>query len=338
MLRKINEKFVSKLKDLKRDCRGQMLIIGAFSIFSLVLFWYTMINVGMLVRNRIQVGNAADNAALTGAVARARVLNLIGALSGQLAVKLSLDSYFSPKFVWPFDGQICGCSCKDTNDTRAENIKDAVDTITPMIDSLMDAETDDPMRGYGQALARRAALRTLRSVEEDQFSGIMPFIMSRFPVGDVYIQATEWDGLNLSREELDIKIYPTKVMCEPCGSPPSCQCCEYWPAIGKEIVPDNLDSWAYIEDEEAFKDSLSQTWEVSKNTEFFGNIFGEDNVGWVTSESRAVVYNTEVGDKGDGPMFTTTTPNDSCSTSDPIYSYYDAAKGGGWRAKLVEPD
>jgi len=55
-------------------------------IFVLCLFWFALINLGKLVKDRMMMQNAADNAAVSVAVMRARGLNAMGAINAYLGL------------------------------------------------------------------------------------------------------------------------------------------------------------------------------------------------------------------------------------------------------------
>lgn len=333
----INKKLTGKLKNLTKDCRGIMTIVAAFSIFSLVLFWYTMINIGELVHNRILVGNAADNAAQTWATTRARVYNVLGALGSQQAMMMTwhIDSdnpmpLFSPKCVYPKQEQPEPApSGSQTNTDNRDKVVDSLNELNGWIESFMDNGAD-----YANDLARMAAVKTADSLR-GEMDGITGYFMSMAPNAPLYINQDGGEDLNLDREDITVDVYGTFVSCHITGFSPLTWECHHFP--GDKASPDDEISWPYIPDEGAFRDDLTSEWTVSLRSEFFGNIFGGIDMTWVTSNAVGRVYHTEIGDKGDGAMFPTTTPEDSCSTSEPIYTFCDA-KTGGWKGTLVEPE
>jgi len=69
-----------------KDERGQILPFAALTLLTLVMFWMTVVNVGMLVRDRIMLQNAADAAAQSAACIKARALNSIGSINALLGI------------------------------------------------------------------------------------------------------------------------------------------------------------------------------------------------------------------------------------------------------------
>lgn len=347
MLKEINKKIVKKFKNLGQDCKGQMLVMAAFSIFSLVLFWYTIINVGKMTRNRILVGNAADNAAQTWATNRARIYNILGALGGELAGKMTFDCSADnlsegapfgvgcPSCIYPKqadENPPAPCGSYTHTDYRDELVGN-MNTINDRIDNFMDLAPD-----YAENLATRAALKTLDSMTGD-YSGFMSFFeaQTRF-MGDVYVDVDGGD-LNLEREEFTVDVYATKTFCYITSFSPFNYECDFYPTDPES--PDQEVSWPYIENEDAFRDGLSVEVTVEKDGDFFGNIGdfieGADlgQLGTVGSKAEAIVYHTQIEDD---PMFQTNTPQDGCcATCDHMNNLCDT-KDGGWKGTLVEPN
>jgi len=73
---------INRLKDEK----GQILPFAALTLLALVMFWMTVVNVGMLVRDRIMLQNAADAAAQSAACMKARALNSIASINALLGI------------------------------------------------------------------------------------------------------------------------------------------------------------------------------------------------------------------------------------------------------------
>jgi len=68
-----------------RDERGQVMVFGAISLFVLVSFTAMVFNVGQVVNARVEVQNAADAAARSGALAEANMVSTIAFLNDGMA-------------------------------------------------------------------------------------------------------------------------------------------------------------------------------------------------------------------------------------------------------------
>ena len=66
------------IKSKLSNKQGQTLPFMCLIVLSLVMFWMLVVNMGVMLRNRIIVQNAADCAAQTAACYRARALNMVG--------------------------------------------------------------------------------------------------------------------------------------------------------------------------------------------------------------------------------------------------------------------
>jgi hypothetical protein len=69
-----------------RSNRGQILPLALVSVLLLALLWVMLLNVGKLIKDRIQMQIAADTAVQTACAYRARGLNIIGVLNSWLGV------------------------------------------------------------------------------------------------------------------------------------------------------------------------------------------------------------------------------------------------------------
>jgi hypothetical protein len=73
--------------------KGQVMPFYLAALLVLLLCWAMVINIAKLLRDRMMLQNAADNAALSVAVLRARTLNLIGITNYLMASALSSGAY-----------------------------------------------------------------------------------------------------------------------------------------------------------------------------------------------------------------------------------------------------
>lgn len=62
----------------KKSNGGQLIIVGAMTMLSIMFFWVAMVNIGKLAINRTIVTNAADSAAHSASVIKARIMDLTG--------------------------------------------------------------------------------------------------------------------------------------------------------------------------------------------------------------------------------------------------------------------
>jgi cytochrome c biogenesis protein CcdA len=76
-----------------RNSRGQALPYFLIMMLVLVMSWAMVVNIAKLVRDRIMMQNAADNAALSAAVFRARTLNVIGEANYLMAATLAAGAF-----------------------------------------------------------------------------------------------------------------------------------------------------------------------------------------------------------------------------------------------------
>ena len=70
---------------LRRDENGQTMVFGAISLFILVSFTAMVFNVGQVVSHRVEIQNAADAAARSGALAEANLLSTVAFLNDGMA-------------------------------------------------------------------------------------------------------------------------------------------------------------------------------------------------------------------------------------------------------------
>ncbi|MCX5778956.1 MAG: pilus assembly protein TadG-related protein [Elusimicrobia bacterium] len=76
-----------------RSNRGQALPYFLIMMLVLVMSWAMVVNIAKLARDRIMMQNAADNAALSAAVFRARTMNLIGEANYLMSVTLASGAF-----------------------------------------------------------------------------------------------------------------------------------------------------------------------------------------------------------------------------------------------------
>ena len=84
--------------------RGQALPYFLVMMLILVMCWAMMVNIAKLTKDRIMMQNAADNAAISAAVYKARVYNTLGFMNYVMATLLYGDSYEHAPFGYMWTG------------------------------------------------------------------------------------------------------------------------------------------------------------------------------------------------------------------------------------------
>ncbi len=95
------------IKSKLKNNNGQTLPFMCLTVLALVMFWMLVVNMGVMLRDRIIVQNAADCAAQTAACYRARALNLAGLYNSIVG---SYIVYEGSKIVPPQGAWIPFCS------------------------------------------------------------------------------------------------------------------------------------------------------------------------------------------------------------------------------------
>ncbi|MFW6135010.1 MAG: pilus assembly protein TadG-related protein [Elusimicrobiota bacterium] len=312
------KKIRKTIKKIVKQEEGQTIALSVLTLFSLIVFWLLVVNMGRLVSARIQVTNAADSAAQSAATIRARALNLLGGCNFVIASLLSPISG-SPGLVWypmPFN---------DT--TTPKIIKAAVEVFTKANTSLditdvihkVFAETGDEIAGIYAAWESGAIA---------------------YPNKAKDLNLKKKEGIIIYCGTITIPYFPfiAPIPLEYGTGFPDCE------------------SWYYMEDEDEDKFAdMRQKWTAYKSydkigTDIFGTNIDVKEVGFdiwgiitgrisisdffgdfifdVKAIASARPYNKK------GPMFPEKKGRDFFVTYKPIIRYLKARKGG-WYAQLI---
>jgi hypothetical protein len=86
---------MSKINKLRKDEKGQILVISVLVLLMLVVFIYAVFNVGQMVSEKMRMQNIADSAAYSGAVWEARLLNFTAYTNRALIANIVMGSFIT---------------------------------------------------------------------------------------------------------------------------------------------------------------------------------------------------------------------------------------------------
>jgi hypothetical protein len=346
--------------------KGQAMPYFFMMMVALVMSWMMLINVGKLMTERIMMQNAADNAALSVATYRARVLNKLGRLNHTLACLLygteaGVSNYFyGGAFAGPYgvcspvpvyvpemmvdnqqkiaavpDIMLLGMGkCASGTSSGSDETSQTISSIRNLVKGMVTMQDAIrlPYPGGAAVLANNIAKIQQKSADGSD-------------TGADNAAVIPWGGANgyklgLLRNENGIKYFSTKTIYIsvppiPVVLPPGAHA-HVW--LTEEYAQEDK-SWLYADKEEFYKHhKITVLATKNAGTEssypFAAGLFG--NITWpsIQTMASAAVY-TSTENTADGPMFTIEengSPGDKIS---PAIKAFRNAEKGGWDAHLV---
>ena len=289
--------------------RGQVIPYFVASILALCVFWFGLVNLGMLIRERIKMQAAADNSAYTASNMRARGLNFAGALNGFLGM---------PGFLLPLPGVGLTIGGKSlvwwvepphrafglhTYSSSASAAKSAIKTITGLQQSILTT--------YGGGTA---FLTARKAAESNGADGIIPL--------DSF-------SLRLKRNRGDICYFKTSELFIP--ATPITPEIWVWPIPYPFDTESNAARWLERKTGEFHKQRMRIiAYKGSKKAEkagypFAGKFFGMNAWPGYSCIAAAACYNVK------SPMF----PAEGDTQMLGAMNEYIKASGHGWDTHLV---
>lgn len=96
----MNKKTKRNIKHKQKE-NGQIIVFFVLSLITLSLVWMILVDIAILIKDRIMLQNAVDCAAQSAACIRARGINKLGALNAELgAIVQARSIFFLPGFSW----------------------------------------------------------------------------------------------------------------------------------------------------------------------------------------------------------------------------------------------
>lgn len=337
-------------------------------IMVLIISWAMMVNIAKLMQERMMLQNAADNAAISVAVFKARTLNALGYLNYLIACTLydgevglalgkfvgceppGIFNYFS---FGTWDGPYGWCPPW----TPFLFFWMCLNDSQKMVGSALDIWHGGRCPGteffsyelYGKNIERTKFWVSRLREYQDAFYGA--FLMNVLPYAEK-VASLNSEGYEFKKEKLNIwmsplfnvlglyrnkngiKYYNTQSMCHsvpPNPEWPSYHLHFFWTEAMSFNKENDCHSWLYA-DKSIFSKSCKVMIILKKKIEKKGFIFskwiGLDDVE-MEAVSSAAVYNRN------GPMFPLETRDHPSDKISPVFKEYLRAQYGGWDAQLV---
>lgn len=151
---------MSGLLRLTNNERGQVMMFGLFVLLLMLFFIGLIFNTGVVIMQKLQMQNAADAAALSGAVVQARGLSWMASENEEIA-KIYADANYD-------------CIFRDPFDEKQEGKDYILDTFPPEIEDHLN-NIDYINRTYPQRAISVAETAAMRNVPGDvRFEAILP--------------------------------------------------------------------------------------------------------------------------------------------------------------------
>lgn len=337
--------------------RGQAMPYFFMMMAVLVLCWAMIVNIAKLVKDRMMMQNAADNAALSVAVYKARVLNKLGQLNFLIGCTLygtefGVSNYFhGGVFAGPYgicspvplyvpmaavdDQQKIACvadimslgipKCAGGTGSGSGEASQAVSAIRNFAKGMVAAQDSLrlPFPGLAVVYANKIAKRQELNADDDE-------------CGADLVAVTSGLSLGLERNENGIKYFKTKttyvsIPPVPIVLPPGAHG-HLWLT---EDYAEEEKSWLYADKDKFYKNQKITVVatkygdsDSNKGYPLIGNWFG---ISWPTvmTTASAGVYNTK------GSMFPEETKGSPSDKISPVIKEYRKAEKGGWDAHLI---
>ena len=299
----------------KKNQQGQVLPLFFVCIMVLCLFWFVLINLGKLVKDRMMMQNAADNAAVSAAIMRARALNYMGPINAYLGLPgFSLGSNIPSEIshVWvpcPNHGaplSVCWCGSRGAKNTIEGFIKIQEGIHAPYGGgTTFMASRDIAKRQELDSEGKPAGADGILT-DEGTFS-----LHLKRNKGEIWYWGTMWVNTYLFGP-----IGPTLLPPQICG-------CIVNKDKGKRWLEQTDDFHKQKVKIVAYKNRDSNS---NKAYPFAGKLFGIEKWFDIRTVAAAASYNSK------GAMFPT--PGDS-NTPMAAFTKYIEAMDGGWEAHLV---
>jgi len=345
---------------MNRSASGQALPYMLVMMVVLIISWAMMLNVAQLLTDRMIMQNAVDNAALSAAVCKARLLNKLGQLNYLIGCALygteygitNYNSYgvtggvygICPQVVGAadfkcftdtqkkigsvLDASHSGCTGMDNGSAESERIIVSIRNLVNGLIKVQDAliaqyrfEFDNPVLSANRMY--KIAQR------QDQIN-----VNSKIK----YIIVINPESLSLNdivRNENGIDYCKTKSICISVPPNPITPAGIHGHAFWTADYVHERKSWLYADQESFFRNQKiivvagsNNDSESTKGYPVFGKWIG---LSWpaISVTAAAAVYNTQ------GPMFTVEQKGRPSDEISPVIKAYKRAEKGGWDAHLV---
>lgn len=355
---KIKGLFTSRFTLHASRSRGQAMPYFFMMMVVLVLCWAMIVNISKLLKDRMMMQNAADNAALSVAVYKARLLNKLGELNFLIGCALygtefGVTNYHNFGVGGGVYGVCSGVGAPILPMVMVDN-QQKIACIGDMVLTGIPKCASGTGNGSGEASQTVSAIRNLvKGMVTVQDSLRLPFpglaviyankIAKRQELnangdecGADLVAVTSGLSLGLERNENGIKYFKTKatyisIPPIPIVLPPGLHV-HIWNA---EDYAEEQKSWLYADKDKFYKDCKITVVatkygdsDSNKGYPLIGNWFG---INWpmIMTTASAGVYNTE------GIMFPEETKGSPSDKISPVIKEYRKAEKGGWDAHLV---
>lgn len=292
---------------MKTGQKGQILPFYFICILVICMFWFTLVNVAKLLKDRIMVQNAADNAVVSIAIMRARALNQLGfinALLGIPVVGLGLSSGGITHVWWisDFKGKLGVPDFK-----KAKDAKKCIENIIRYQRTIR--------KTYGGGTAYLVGRKIAKS-QEIAANG------RKTGADSIFIKSGL--SLRLKPNKGDIFYWGTSYIPTPKGPIPIPV-----PPISSYYRKRDTERWLEQDEDNFYKQKTTlvavKQAGSSPGYPLGGKVLGFNKWFDVNAIASAGVYNTK------GPMF----PEKDEERFLSIILEYKDAKDGGWEAHLV---
>jgi len=297
---------------------GQLIPLLFIFLLIFCLFWFTLLNLGKLMKDKIMMQNSADNSALSCSVLRARALNQLGVLNAVLGMP-GFGVYIpglgftigKTSYVWwiePPHKKIGKHTYKD----KVKLARKAIRNIIAIQDSIVKTYGGGTSFIYSRKIARRQEINS--SNKETGADEIIP--LTSF-------------SLNLKRNLGDIVyLYTTEIYIPPTPVSPEIW---IWPIPYPYEEERKSKRWLQ-QDSKNFHRQMTKIIAYKKRNSLSnaGYPVGSDLLGlkkWpdIKTIASSCVYNKK------GPMF----PKENDCSFMISFLEYEKAMSGGWYAQLV---
>ena len=325
----------------------------------LVISWAMMLNIAKLLSDRMILQNAADNAALSAATAKARLLNKLGQLNYLMGCALygtaeGMTNYNS----YGVTGGIYGVCLQGAGPADFQRYKDTQERIGSIFDASHNPYCTGIDKGWNESAKLITAARNLvfgmakaqdalRYQFLSEFAVPIPSFNRIFTIAqnqefgkdgvdDIYVinpQSVLLEDVIRNRngvgycktESFCVSVPPNPI------TPPGAHVHVYW---AKDYIREK-ESWLYVDKEKFHKNLRITVLAVKKSASASGK--GYPLLGkWIGIEwpemnavASAAVFNRR------GPMFPVEERGRPSDRISPVIQSYKDAEKGGWDAQLV---
>jgi len=340
---------------------GQAMPYFFMMMIVLAMSWMMLINVGKLMTERMMMQNAADNAALSVACYRARVLNKLGQIN--YLIGCALYGTKTGLTNWHIIGVFTGPYgvCSPVPIYIPEAVVDNQQKIAAVPDVMMLGVPKCSMGTASGSDEQKATISSIRNLVKGMVT-VQDSIRLPYPGGAAILAKNiaklqqrnnagedtgadlaaviPWGGANgyklgLERNENGVKYFASKTIYIsvppiPVVLPPGLHVHIWLP----EDYAEEEKSWLFADKEEFYKHHkitvlATKNADTEKGYPFGAGLFG--GIKWPTIQTMAsaAVYNAQ------GPMFPLDDKDSPGDKISPVVKEYEKAEEAGWDAHLV---